>query len=154
MRLLADSSEAGLLARMHAESFSDAWRADSFVALLGQPGTFAWVADDTGFILARVAGGESEVLTLCVAPAARRRGIGLALVKQAMEEALARGATAMFLEVATANCPAIALYKRLGFAQIGSRKGYYAPADGLAQDALVLRTELPPARVGKCMQLG
>jgi ribosomal-protein-alanine N-acetyltransferase len=154
MRLLANASEAALLAQMHAECFSKAWSVESFVALLVQPGTFSWVADDSGFILVRAIEDESEILTLGVTPASRRRGVGSALVRAAMEEALTRGAKAMFLEVSQANYPAIALYKQLGFVQVGCRKGYYEVAGGLREDALVLRMELPPGRVGKCMQLG
>jgi [ribosomal protein S18]-alanine N-acetyltransferase len=124
-------------------------------SLLSQPGTFACLPDDgSGFILVRVAGGEAEVLTLAVRTAARRRGIGQALVIFGAEEAFRRGATEMFLEVSCKNLPAIALYKRLGFSEVGRRPGYYAAPDGSREDALVLRLEIPLIRVGKRLQLG
>jgi len=110
--------------------------------------------EDTGFILVRAAAGEAEVLTLAVKPAARRRGVGLALVIMGAEEAFRRGATEMFLEVSCMNLPAIALYKRLGFTAIGRRPGYYTAPDGRREDALVLRLEIPLIRVGKRLQLG
>jgi ribosomal-protein-alanine N-acetyltransferase len=153
MRLLAQTRDAILLARLHAESFAESWSAESFAALLEQPATFALIAND-GFILVRVAGDESEVLTLAVRPAARRRGIASALLIEAAKLAEERGAKAMFLEVGAANSPAIALYKRHGFAQVGCRKAYYAAPGGEREDALVLRVEIPLARVGNGLQLG
>jgi len=155
MRILADATNARLLASIHAESFSDAWSAEWIATLLSQPGTFAGLSEDAqGFIIMRVAGDEAEVLTLAVKPAARRRGVATALVEDGAREAFKRGTKVMFLEVSCTNLPAIALYKRLGFAEIGRRKGYYATPDGSREDALVLRSEIPLPRVGKRLQLG
>ena len=55
---------------------------------------------------ARVAADEAEVLTLAVAPAARRQGLGAALLETALLAAAAAGAGAMFLEVSTGNAAA------------------------------------------------
>lgn len=153
MRLLANTSDAQSLAALHEQCFSEIWSAESIAALLATPGTFA-VEAQTGFILMRVAGDESEVLTLCVTPAARRRGIASALVREAAKHALELGAERVFLEVNSANLPAIALYKRLGFAEVGRRKAYYAGTEGRRDDALVLRVEIPLLRVGNSVQLG
>jgi ribosomal-protein-alanine N-acetyltransferase len=155
MRILADTTNACLFASIHAACFSDLWSEAWIASLLTQPGTFACLSDDeSGFILMRVAGDEAEVLTLAVRPAARRRGVGLALVTKAAEEAFRRGATVMFLEVSCTNLPAIALYKRAGFREIGRRPDYYVAPDGCREDALVLRLEIPLLRVCKSLQLG
>jgi ribosomal-protein-alanine N-acetyltransferase len=152
MRLLIDP---GLLACLHAQCFADAWSAESIAALLATPGSFAGVSEDhCGFVMIRVAGDESELLSLGVTPAARRRGTATMLVLDAAKQAASLGAVRMFLEVDRANLPAIALYKRLGFAEVGCRKGYYVDAHGRASDALVLRVEIPLPRVGNRMQLG
>lgn len=125
------------LAALHAASFEDAWDALAIAALLVTPGTFVfWEAQ--GFIMARAAGDEAEILTLAVAPAARSQGLGRALVAAAAAHAATLGATAFFLEVAEGNAPALALYARLGFLQVGRRTGYYA-----GRDARVLKTALP-----------
>lgn len=137
------AADAPALARLHADAFppEERWGAEAIAMMLGLPGGYgAWVPD-AGFVLARVAGGEAEILTLAVVPAARRRGLGLALMRAAMEAAAAAGAAAMFLEVAEANAPARALYGGLGFAAVGRRRRYY-PDGG---DALVLRRNLLPA---------
>jgi ribosomal-protein-alanine N-acetyltransferase len=89
-----------------------------------------------------------------VTPAARRRGIASALVLEAAKHAAELGAERVFLEVNATNLPAIALYKRLGFAEVGRRKAYYLGTHGQRDDALVLRVEIPLLRVGNPMQLG
>jgi [ribosomal protein S18]-alanine N-acetyltransferase len=155
MRLLADTTEAHLLASLHAQCFLDAWSAESIAALLATPGTFAGVSEEgCGFVMIRVAGDESEVLSLGVTPAARRRGTATVLVLDAADVAASRGAVWMFLEVDRTNLPAIALYKRLGFAEVGCRAGYYEDVHGRKSDALVLRVGIPLLRVGNPMQLG
>ena len=75
---------------------------------------------------ARVAADEAEVLTLGVAPEVRRQGIATDLLRAAIAEIRARGGTAMFLEVATGNTAARALYKKFDFVEVGRRRRYYA----------------------------
>jgi [ribosomal protein S18]-alanine N-acetyltransferase len=125
------------LAALHATSFDDAWSAAAIRELFAGPGVFA-IWDRDGFILARAAGDEAEILTLAVAPAARRHGLGGALVRQAAIHAQSLGAAILFLEVATGNVAASHLYAGLGFCPVGLRKGYYA-----GQDAAVFKANLP-----------
>lgn len=136
----AGPEDAPALAALHAASFpaQAAWGADAIGMMLGLPGAFALWRPGEGFVLARAAGGEAEIVTLAVVPAARRRGLGAALMTGAMAVAVARGASALFLEVAEANAAALALYRSLGFVEVGRRPRYYA--DGA--DALVLRRDL------------
>lgn len=147
--VIADATKAALLARLHAGCFCESWSAEWIAGLLAQPGTFACLAqDESGFILCRVAADESEILTLAVDAAARRRGIGSALVVAAAREAADRGAGKLFLEVARSNFPARALYGRLGFSELGCRKEYYNTGYGGLEDAMVLGVEIPLIRVG------
>jgi ribosomal-protein-alanine N-acetyltransferase len=78
------------------------------------------------------------MLTVAVVPERRQQGLGEGLMAAAAEEARLRGATRLFLEVSTRNPAARGLYQRLGFAQVGRRKAYYANGD----DALVLSKDL------------
>lgn len=139
--------DVGELARLHAASFaaawSPAWDEAALAALLAAPGHFAFYHMD-GFVLARAAGGEAEILTLAVMPSARRQGLGRALMLAAMAHAGQAGAGVLFLEVGVENRAALALYAGLGFAQAGLRKGYYAAPGALEKpgDALVLRLSL------------
>jgi len=125
------------LAALHTICFPDPWDAAAISALLVAPGAFAFAHDD-GFVLARSAGGEAEVLTLAVVPAARGQGLGRRLLQAALIRAHELGAQTMFLEVGTENPAALALYAGLGFAKVGMRKRYYGTGD-----ALVLRLPLP-----------
>jgi ribosomal-protein-alanine N-acetyltransferase len=152
---LATADDTALLAVLHGQCFTEVWDQAAIASLLTSPGTFALVADDeAGFVMLRVAAGESEVLTLTVLPAARRRGIATSLLLNAARHALEQGATELFLEVDTTNLPAIALYKRLGFVQVGLRPNYYVGCEGQRHDAIVLRVEILQLRVGIPMQLG
>ena len=69
----------------------------------------------------------AHITTLAVVPAARRRGVGRALVGELLLAATAQGATAATLEVRRSNTAAEALYEGLGFASVGVRPGYYPP---------------------------
>jgi len=124
------------LAALHAVCFERAWDADTLSAMLANPGTFAFATID-GFVIARMAADQAEILTLAVRPEARGKGLGRALLQAAINKARGLGVVTMFLEVGTDNPRALALYAGLGFAKVGARKGYY---DG--RDALVLRLPL------------
>ncbi len=99
----------------------DAWDAAAISALLVTPGTFAYAHDD-GFVLARVAGDEAEILTLAVAPQARGRGLGRALLQAVISRTAHLGAASLFLEVGADNPAALALYAGLGFTGSGCVK--------------------------------
>lgn len=139
--LFDPATDTAPLAALHAASFPDPWDAPAITALLAAQGTFAFHHPD-GFVLARIAGDEAEILTLAVMPAARGRGLGRALLQAAIICAQEQGAVTMFLEVGVDNPAALALYSGLGFARVGARKAYYAVAGG-SGDALVLRLPLP-----------
>ena len=130
------------LAALHAQAFDHPWSTAEIASLLDTPGTFV-VEEDQGFILARALAGEAEIITLAVAPAARRQGLARRLIEQAVVRAMALGAESLFLEVADDNVPALALYRSLGFEVVGRRRGYYARPRGEAPvDALVMRLAL------------
>jgi len=146
-QLLSHPCDVDALAACHAAAFAEAWSADWISRLMAQPGTFA-IRAEGGFVLLRSAGGEAEVLTLAVAPAARRRGIATALILAASEYAQKQGARKLLLEVGSANEPAKSLYVRLGFREVACRKGYYQGGEGQQEDALVMAVELPLVVVG------
>jgi len=85
--------------------------------------------------------GEAHVLNLCVHPDFQGRGLGKVLLLHLIEQAKARKATSLFLEVRASNHIAAALYDRSGFNEIGRRPNYY-PSDQGREDALVMAKEL------------
>ncbi|WP_374433818.1 GNAT family N-acetyltransferase [Tabrizicola sp.] len=135
------------LAALHARCFRapPPWSAADFAGLLSDPLVFLLVEGDAGFLLGRAVAGEAELLTLAVAPEARRLGLGRKLVARFLYQAQLRGAVRAFLEVRADNDPAIALYESAGFAAAGRRRGYYLGQDGSRTDALVLARELAAA---------
>ena len=136
----ATAAHAPALALIHAAACppGETWGPDAMELQLAQPGAFGLIDPEGGMILARVAADEAEILTLAVAPVARRRGIAGALLAAAMTRTAAAGATTLFLEVAAANSAARALYASLGFTEVGYRRNYYPGGAG----ALVLRASL------------
>lgn len=139
--------DVGALVALHQQCFPDPWNAAGLAVLLAGQGVFAFFTAD-GFVLARAAGGEAEILTLAVALAARGRGLGRALLQSAARQAALLGAQSIFLEVGTDNPAALALYAGLGFARVGQRKAYYAGPGGTS-DAWVLKAGLPLPPGGK-----
>ncbi|MDZ4203152.1 MAG: ribosomal protein S18-alanine N-acetyltransferase [Gallionella sp.] len=80
---------------------------------------------------------EAELLTIGVAPAQQRKGLGRAMLGEMLALARERDMRRVFLEVRSSNTAAIALYRSAGFAEIGLRRAYYQNAGG-REDALVM----------------
>ena len=133
------------LARLHGLAFDPGWDAEQIADIGSGPGAYGLIVEDpdpVGMILCRAVAGESEILTLAVDPAARRRGAGRALVEAAALTAEALGAESMFLEVAVDNAGAIGLYESAGFRVVGTRPAYYERVGAARVDATVMRREL------------
>jgi ribosomal-protein-alanine N-acetyltransferase len=94
-----------------------------------------------GYGVMSVAAGESHILNLTVNPDTQRQGIGTRLLKHFMQLARRHSADIVMLEVRPSNIPAIRLYEKLGFNEIGIRQNYYPALDG-REDALLLALSL------------
>ncbi len=135
-------------ASLHASSFAYPWREADFEQLLAAPETSARGAIETkeanlaGFILSRCALDEAEILTLAVAPAWRRNGVGRSLLASHLAGLAAMGITRVFLEVDVDNLAARRLYASFGFRQVGERKAYYRTSDAGPATALVMRRDM------------
>jgi ribosomal-protein-alanine N-acetyltransferase len=131
------------LAALHAQVFTTPrpWSASEFSSLISGAGVFV-LGDALGFVMGRAIAGEAEVLTLAVAPNARRQGIARRLMVDFAQSAMAQGAEAAFLEVAADNSAAIGLYLSLGYKASGRRKGYFDTPDGQRIDAIVMAKAL------------
>lgn len=139
-----------MLARLHSEDFIRPWSDGEFEQLLAQDTVFGFAglevgkgnAGPVGFVLARLAAGEAEILTIAVARSHRREGLGWLLMHAVLRELHAARAEALFLEVDETNAAAVALYRRLGFREVGKRPRYYQNVDGAKSGALVMRRDL------------
>ena len=90
---------------------------------------------------------DLEVQQLVVMPAWRRRGVGSIIMQRIFSCAQQQAALALHLEVRSSNHPAIALYQRYGFSQVGIRRNYYKSADR-REDALLLSCSLAKGGLG------
>lgn len=98
-----------------------------------------WVTEEndavTGFLTARRAATDLEILNFAVRAASRRRGLGSSLLRQALAWGAAFGAEKALLEVRASNHAALRFYERHGFREAGRRPRYYAAP---VEDALLL----------------
>ena len=94
-----------------------------------------------GYGVMSLGAGEAHILNVCVRDEYRNVGFGRRLLDNLLVRAAAAGVSEAFLEVRPSNLAAIRLYQRLGFEQIGIRRGYYQAPDG-REDAIVLKREL------------
>jgi [ribosomal protein S18]-alanine N-acetyltransferase len=85
------------------------------------------------------AGGHGELESVVVDASSRRAGIGRALCVAVVEWCRSRDADAVELEVRAGSSGAIALYERLGFIEVGRRRGYYQNPE---EDAVLMRAPL------------
>ena len=146
---VAGEDMVAALVTLHGRCFAPLpetpWSDTAFRALLNMPTTHAWVSGALdgldgsgiqGLLIVRELAGDWEVLTVCVAPEERRRGVARALFAEFL--AAAGDDANVVLEAAIDNEPAIMLYMEFGFQPVGRRPGYYSGAAGGRVDALIL----------------
>jgi ribosomal-protein-alanine N-acetyltransferase len=88
-----------------------------------------------GFVVYWLVHDELHILNIATAVEERRRGIGRALMDEAARRGRIAGAVLATLEVRRSNVSAIALYRNLGYRQIGVRPNYYVDE---GEDAIVM----------------
>jgi len=124
------------LANLHKQCFPHKpWTAADFADL--KKSGCEIIASQNGFIVYRQTLDEAEIITIGVAPDARRGGIAAAMLGIMEGELKKNGVKSIFLEVAQDNTPARNLYKQNGFKEIGVRPKYY---DGV--DAIMMRKDI------------
>jgi ribosomal-protein-alanine N-acetyltransferase len=104
------------------------------------PGTFLDSQALWAYCILYPAVDELHLLNITVSPQLRKLGLGARLMQAIEGVASQQKMPRIILEVRPTNVPALALYQKLGFEQIGLRKGYYpaSPETGLREDALVM----------------
>ena len=140
--LRMEVSHVEQVAELEKLCFSDPWSEKSVASEL-QNNLALWlvaVEEDrlAGYVGSQTVVGETDMMNIAVHPDFRRRGIAEELVNALTEELKRIGSRCLTLEVRLSNTPAICLYEKLGFAQIGRRPNYYRHPK---EDALILRKE-------------
>jgi ribosomal-protein-alanine N-acetyltransferase len=142
----AGVSDASLLAGLHRDCFAGAWDEAAMTQFAASPevlcliGEVAGEAENiaAGFLIARKADDEAEILSFGVTPSFRNLGLGRVLLKTAMALLRANGTKRLFLEVNESNEEALRLYRSFGGETVGRRRRYY----GDGADAAILSLAL------------
>jgi [ribosomal protein S18]-alanine N-acetyltransferase len=138
--------DAAHISKLHAVSFHRGWSESEIDTLLLDPNVVTDCAELrkrlAGFALSRRAADEAEILSIAVATSQRGRGLATKLLDQHLRRLAGFGTRAIFLEVDAANAPALKLYGRAGFLQVGERRNYYDTGEGRTSAAAVLRRDL------------
>ena len=79
-----------------------------------------------GFICAQAVAGEWEIENVVIAAECLRRGVASSLLRELIQRAHGRVASALLLEVRESNLPARRLYEKHEFREVGRRRAYYA----------------------------
>ena len=130
------------VAQLEKLCFADPWSEMSIESELKSIWSYWVVAVEdeqvVGYVGSQSSIDETDVMNIAVHPDWRRRGIAESLIDYLIKDLKNRGSHALMLEVRVSNDPAIALYEKLGFRQVGLRKNYYRNPK---EDALILRKE-------------
>ena len=143
MILPMNASHVSAVAELEKLCFSAPWSERSIASELTNEYSLWLVEERDGIAVAYVGSQscppEADVMNVAVAPEFRRQGIGEGLMVALMDALRDKGMESLTLEVRASNSPAIALYDRLGFTEVGRRPNYYTDP---REDALIMRKEL------------
>lgn len=131
------------IAKLEQICFLDPWSENSIASELNNRLSYWLIAEIDGCVAGYV-GSQSvldmtDMMNIAVSPDFRRQGVAEALVTALMDALTRRGMIGLMLEVRVSNVPAIALYEKLGFKEVGRRRNYYRNP---REDALIMRKEL------------
>ena len=130
------------VAELEKLCFSAPWSENAVRGELTNPLSLWIVAVDgdtvAGYIGSQSVMGEADMMNVAVSPSYRRQGIAEKLVVSLVEKLAEQNVLSLTLEVRASNEPAIALYEKLLFVQVGRRPNYYTKPK---EDALILRKE-------------
>lgn len=133
---------------------NDAWSTDAMARDVSDPNCYYLVAfppdapeqiEAYAGLLSPRGASEADIQTIAVSESAQGNGLGRVLMLRLTNEARARGAREIFLEVRADNPGARHLYESLGFVELGVRPGYYKPDN---VDAVVMRLAIPSPQAG------
>ena len=135
-------SHVAQVAQLEKICFSDPWSENSVASELNNKLSLWLVAEEgervAGYIGSQTVMDETDMMNVAVHPDFRRQGIAEKLILELIDRLKTMKSHCLTLEVRASNDPAIALYGKLGFEQVGRRKNYYRNP---REDALILRKE-------------
>lgn len=135
LRAIGDEDIAAA-AHLHESCFAEGWSSKTLKDALEIVGTVGIAACNghqggsgrqplSGLAIVRTIGDQADLLTICVDPDHRGKGMGRSLLASAEAAARRLGAATIFLEVAQNNERATHLYRQAGYIIAGRRLNYY-----------------------------
>ena len=126
--------------RIEAQVYPRPWTFGLFLSELALRTTRVYVVAKVGPTVVgygglMLTGSDGHITTIAVDPTWQCTGIGSRMLLALSRAGVARGCTALTLEVRMSNEAAQAMYRRFGYAPAGVRKNYYAESN---EDALVM----------------
>lgn len=123
-------NDAPCVAKIEKECFSVPFTESDILDYMENPIWHFLVARQVegvlGYISFTVILDECQIVNVAVDPSARKRGVGSLLLESFLEYVKALGTKSVFLEVRESNLPAINLYKKFSFCEIGISKNHYS----------------------------
>lgn len=130
------------IAELEKICFSDPWSIPMLEPELSNPLSLWLVMVEQeqviGYVGSQAVLDAADMMNIAVHPAYRRQGIAERLVQELVAQLKQKGINSLALEVRASNAPAISLYEKLGFKQVGRRPGYYRNPK---EDAYIMRKE-------------
>ena len=131
------------IAELEKQCFSAPWNENMIISSL-ESRLSCWLVAEIEGAIAGYVGSEAvldsaDMMNIAVTPEFRRQGVGVALVNGLISRLQCKSVAFLLLEVRVSNKPAIAMYEKLGFQQVGLRPRYYCNP---REDAFVMRKEL------------
>lgn len=139
--VFAENSDLDILVEMEKEYFADSWSENSVKLQIENKkvSVIKFGENILGYCIFMVAADEGEILRIATLKNIRKAGLGKKLLTSVISEMKESGVKEVFLEVRAGNESAIALYKSIGFSEIGIRKGYYKDNN---EDAKLFKLEI------------
>lgn len=140
--VLMDRSHVNAVAQLERCCFTTPWSVNAISGELTNPLSLWLVAVEAdqvvGYVGSQSVLGEADMMNIAVDPSFRRWGIAQNLVEQLICLLRDKQVSSLTLEVRASNEPAVKLYEKMGFIQVGRRPGYYSIP---REDALIYRKE-------------
>jgi ribosomal-protein-alanine N-acetyltransferase len=138
------AEDVDAVAAIESEAFTSPWSRQTFLDLADRPNLELLVLEHRdegviGYAVLWCIMDQGELANVAVSPRYRGRGLGTFLLSSVLDIARSRGIETLFLEVRVSNERALELYERLGFSDVGLRRGYY---DDPKEDARIMKVTL------------
>ncbi|MCK0069316.1 ribosomal protein S18-alanine N-acetyltransferase [Kordiimonas laminariae] len=147
---VSDEDTIAAFSEVHQAAFAaqneNGWAEKSIKSSLETSGTAGFVFKDgeqtVGALMVRTVCDESELITVAVHPEWQLKGVGKWILSFMVDYLKGQNVATCFLEVRQDNLKAVSLYSKIGFVQVGLRRGYYQNREGKRTDALLYSFDL------------